>query len=228
MALKVLLIDDHPLFAKGLTYLLKTRGIDVVAAVTEPRQAFEEVKKLRPEIVLLDIMMPDLSGLDVLKLIKAELPETKVAMLTASEDDDHLFEAIRIGASGYLLKNLSDTALTEMIEGLSRGEVMLSPELAEKLFNEFQKEKKAAESKTFDQQDTAKAPNGEMSHLTKRQREVLELVALGRTYRETGDALGLTERTVKYHMGRIIEIMHMENRAQVIAYAARSGLSGDR
>ncbi len=223
MSLKVLLVDDHPLFAKGLKYLLETRDIDVVGIAIDAQEALKKARELKPEIILLDIIMPEYSGIDVLKLIKAEMPEIKVVMLTTSEDDEHLFEAIKLGASGYLLKNLNDTELVNMITGLHRGEVPLSPELAAKLFREFRRKSTEENKPMFNKIKEAK-----LTRLTDRQMEVLELVAKGMTYKETGKALGLTERTVKYHMGKIIELLHMKSRAQVIAYAARMGFNGDR
>jgi two-component system NarL family response regulator len=220
--MKLMLVDDHSLFLEGLRYLLETYGINVVGMAKSGREALEKARVLKPDIILMDIRMPDFSGLDVLRVVKAEMPDIKVVMLTTSEEDDDLFDAVRFGASGYLLKNTDAKELVNMLSELKKGEVPLSPGLAARLLREFRR------SSENDMKPLHHAlEETEIAHLTKRQLEVLEMVARGATYKETGEALGLTERTVKYHMGRILELLHLENRAQVIAYAARAGLSED-
>jgi len=215
---RVMLVDDHELFMEGLQYLLKLHGIDVVCTVKEGGKALMQARRTKPDIILMDIRMPDCSGLDILRQIKAVMPEIKVVMLTTSDEDEDLLNAIKYGASGYLLKNTSGKELVDMLSGLDRGEIPLSPRLATMLFREFRRGAAAAD---FTQQAAEKSGLG---GLTKRQLEVLEMVAGGVTYREVGKALGLSERTIKYHMGRIIEQLHLENRAQVIAYAVQMGL----
>ncbi|OPY63519.1 MAG: Response regulator protein VraR [Pelotomaculum sp. PtaU1.Bin065] len=216
---KVMLVDDHALFMEGLQYLLKTHGVNVVGAVKNGRDALAQARQLKPDIILMDIRMPECSGLDVLKLIKAEMPDIRIVMLTTSDENEDLFDAIKYGASGYLLKNTSAKELVNMLFDLKKGGVPLSPGLAVRLLKEFSRSAPSADN--FSQQtigDTQKR------RLTERQLKVLEMVAGGMTYKETGGALGLTERTIKYHMGRIIELLQLENRAQVIAYAAQMGL----
>ena len=140
-------------------------------------------------------------------------------MLTTSEEDEDLFEAIKYGASGYLLKSTNAKALVNMLSDLEKGEVPLSPGLAVRLLKEFRP------SGVYEQKLSRHAlEEAKRGQLTERQLEILEMVAMGITYKEAGETLGLTERTLKYHMGRIIELLHLENRAQVIAYAARIGL----
>jgi two-component system NarL family response regulator len=145
------------------------------------------------------------------------MPDIKVVMLTTSEEDDDLFNAVKCGASGYLLKNINGSELIDMLSDIEKGEASFSPELAAKLLEEF---------RSYDAAHASQSASGctKDGILTKRQLEVLELVAMGRTYKDVGEALGLAERTVKYHMGKILELLHLENRAQVIAYAARMGL----
>jgi len=217
-----MLADDHPLFMEGLQYLLETYGIKVAGTAKNGEEALVKARILKPDIILMDIRMPVCSGLDALKLIKSEMPDIKIVMLTTSDEDDDLFDAIKYGASGYLLKNTNAKELVGMLSDLERGEIPLSPGLAARLLKEFKS------SRPFDdisqQKSTDEAKKGQ---LTERQLEILEMAARGITYKEVGEALGLTERTVKYHMGRIIELLHMENRAQVIAYAARMGLVKD-
>jgi len=218
MQTKVMLVDDHLLFLEGLQYLLETYGISVVGKAKNGREAFIKAQILKPNMILMDIRMPECGGLDALKLIKAEMPDIKIIMLTSSEEDEDLFDAIKFGASGYLLKNTDAKNLIGMLSDVENGEVPLSPGLATRLLNEF---KRSNESDYIPSQKSDCCE--ERNILTDRQLEVLEMVAKGRTYKDAGEALGLTERTVKYHMGKILECLHLENRAQVIAFAAQSG-----
>lgn len=218
MQMKLLLVDDHLLFLEGLQYLLETYGISVVGKAKNGREAFLKAQILKPDIILMDIRMPECGGLDALKLIKAEMPDIKIVMLTTSEEDEDLFDAIKFGAAGYLLKNTDAKNLIDMLSDIENGEAPLSPGLAFRLLKEF---KRSSECENKPLQKNADCE--ERNNLTDRQLEVLEMVAKGRTYKEAGEALGLTERTVKYHMGKILERLHMENRAQVIAFASQSG-----
>lgn len=209
--MRLMLVDDHPLFLEGLKYLLETYGIDVAGIAKNGMEALEQARVLSPDIILMDIKMPECSGIDALKLIKAEMPDIKIVMLTTSDEDEDVFNAIKNGASGYLLKNTNARELVGMLNDLDKGEIPISTDIASQLINEFISTSRPSH-------------NEQRMQLTERQLEILEMVAKGITYKEVGDALGLTERTVKYHMGRIIELLHLENRAQVIAYAARIGL----
>lgn len=222
MLMKLMLVDDHPLFMEGLKYLLETYGITVKGIAKNGWEAFEKARILKPDIILMDIKMPECNGLDALKLIKAEMPEIKIVMLTTSEEDDDLFDAIKFGASGYLLKNANAQELVDMLSQLEKNEVPLSPGLAARLIKEFSR------SGTHNQPSLNVSEDAKRRLLTERQLEVLEMVAKGITYKETGDILGLTERTVKYHMGRILELLHLENRAQVIAYAVQMGIVNNK
>jgi DNA-binding NarL/FixJ family response regulator len=215
--MRLMLVDDHLIFLEGLQYLLGTYGIEIAGTAGNGREALEKARALKPDIILMDIKMPRLSGLDALKLIKAEMPDIKVVLLTASEEEEDLFSAIKWGASGYLLKNIDADKLINMLYDIEKGEASFSPKLADKLLKEF-------ESYDNDKASQQEPENMSKTKLTERQLEVLELVAKGVTYKEVGDKLGLSERTVKYHMGKILEQLHMGNRAQVIAYAARIGL----
>jgi two-component system NarL family response regulator len=213
----LMLVDDHLLFLEGLQYLLETYGMNVIGKARNGREAFIKAQILKPDIILMDIRMPECSGLDALKLIKARMPEIKIIMLTTSDEDEDLFDAIRLGASGYLLKNTDAKDLIRMLSDMD--EVPLSPGLALRLLDEFKRN--SMEKNVFLQRDIG---NMKINNLTERQMEVLEMVAGGKTYKEAGEALGLTERTVKYHMGKIIDRLHLDNRAQVIAFAMQSGI----
>lgn len=219
--MKLMLVDDHPLFMEGLKYLLETHGISIAATACNGKEAFYKSRKLHPDIILMDIRMPECNGIDALKLIKAEMPEIKIVMLTTSDEDDDLFEAIKCGASGYLLKNINAEKLIEMLSDLENDGVPLSPGLAARLLKELRQSHPCADKNGISiHKDLA-----ENAALTERQMEILELVAGGVTYKKAGEKLGLSERTVKYHMGRIIELLHLKNRAQVIAYASKIGLT---
>ncbi|MPM11923.1 Transcriptional regulatory protein DegU [bioreactor metagenome] len=220
--MKLMLVDDHPLFLEGLKYLLSTHGINVVGMAYSGMDALEKARALHPDVILMDIKMPECDGISAMKLIKAEMPDVKVVMLTTSDEEEDLFEAIKYGASGYLLKNINAEELLSMLSDLESGEVLLSPGLALQTLHEFRSIQSDGGSKT----QTAK--NQEREKLTERQLEILELVSEGKTYKETGKELGISERTVKYHMGRIIELLHYKNRAQVIAYATRIGITEEK
>lgn len=217
-----MLVDDHSLFIEGLSYLLKTYGFEVSGVANSGKEALEKAGLLQPDVVLMDIKMPDLSGIDTLKLLKAEWPEIKIAMLTSSEEDENLFDAIKYGASGYLLKSTGAKELVELLHGLESGEALLTPPVAARILRELRRLHEGENEMT-----RRPAENTEEPQLTERQAEILELVANGVTYKDAGAALGLTERTVKYHMGKIIDLLHLENRSQVIAYAVKMGIVQD-
>lgn len=230
--MKLMLVDDHQLFLEGLQYLLKTHGIDVAGTAANGKEALTKARELRPNIILMDIRMPDCDGIDALKLIKYEMPDTKILMLTTSEDDDDIYNAIKYGAFGYLMKNINAEDLINLLTGIENGEIAVPFGVAKKILNELRgyntHDKPSANTRdtldTQDAPDTQDARNAQ-ENLTPRHLEILEMVAGGITYKEAAERLGLTERTVKYHMGRIIELLHLNNRAQVIAYAVRKGLA---
>ncbi len=212
--MKLMLVDDHALFIEGLSYLLKTYGFEVVCTANSGKNALVLAASHRPEAVLMDIRMPGLSGFETLRLLKAQYPAMKVVMLTASQEDEDLFQAIKYGADGYLLKNTGAAELVETLQGIGRGETALSSSLAAQLLDELN------DCQTEENRDTT-------PQLTPRQLEILQLVAQGVSYKDVAEALGLTERTIKYHMGNIVEILHLENRSQVIAHAAKLGIIQD-
>jgi DNA-binding NarL/FixJ family response regulator len=219
--MRILLADDHGLFVEGLTNLLRAGGYTVVGAARDGLEALQLARALHPDAILMDIRMPGLDGLSATRLIQAELPEIKIVMLTTSGQDADLFEAIRCGASGYLLKNLEPNQLFDYLAGLDRGEAPLSRELSASVLREFARQ--AGELETRAAAGMPGAPPG--PELTPREHEVLTLVAQGLSYREVGAALSLSENTVKYHMGEILHRLHLKNREQVVAYALRSGLA---
>ena len=209
--MKVLLVDDHQLFLDGLKNLLTVRGIEVVGTARDGMEALEKARTLHPEIILMDIQMPHINGLAATRLIKAELPAVKIVILTMSGEDEDLFEAIKNGACGYLRKTLDVDEFYSLLMGLTRGEVPLSPGLARQVLEEFAR--LAMESESI------KPSEAKVEVLSARQIQVLTLVAQGLTYKDVGAKLCLAERTIKYHIGEIIERLHLENRSQAIQYA---------
>jgi len=207
--MRVLLADDHPLFLDGLKNLLTLHGIEVVGTARDGIDVLEKARALKPEVILMDIQMPRLDGLAAARVLKAEQPDIKIVILSMSENDEDLFEAIRSGACGYLLKGEETDKFFEMLSGLMRGEVPLSAGLAGRVLKEFARQGSA----------TGPVETGREEALTPRQMEVLSLVAHGLTYKEVGAQLFLSEHTIKYHMGQIIERLHLENRRQVMEYA---------
>ncbi len=209
--MKTLLVDDHPLFLDGLRNLMTLRGIEVVGIARDGMEALEKARSLHPEIILMDIQMPNLDGLATTRLIKAEMPDVKIVMLTMSGEDEDLFDAIKSGAYGYLIKTLDVDEFFSLFMGLARGEAPLSPGLASRVLEEFARQ--AMESTSI------QLPRAKTDALSARQVQVLTLIAQGLTYKEVGAKLCLAERTIKYHIGEIIERLHLENRSQVIQYA---------
>ena len=214
--MRVLLADDHPLFLDGLKNLLAIHGIDVAGTARDGFDVLEKARALNPEVILMDIQMPHLDGLAATRVLKAEQPGVKIVMLTMSENDEDLFEAIKSGASGYILKTEETDNFFQILAGLMRGEAPLSPSLADRVLKEFARQADAIGAK--EQQA------GKEKALTPRQVEVLGLIAQGLTYKEIGAKLFLSEHTIKYHMGQIIELLHLENRRQAIEYARRMKL----
>jgi DNA-binding NarL/FixJ family response regulator len=214
--MRVLIADDHPLFLDGLKNLFDLQGIEVLGTARDGLEALEQSRSLKPEVIIMDIQMPRMNGLEATRLIMREQPEIKIVMLTMSENDEDLFEAIQSGACGYLLKTEEPDKFFERLTGLMRGEVPLSPGLAKRILNELARQGMASPST---EQIAAKE-----EYLTPRQMEVLTLVVQGLTYKEIGAKVFLSERTIKYHMGQIIEHLQLENRRQAIEYARRMGL----
>jgi DNA-binding NarL/FixJ family response regulator len=208
--MRILIADDHALFRESLRSLLTARGFEVVGEASDGRQAVDLARQLRPEIVLMDLTMPELDGLAATRLISAEMPDVRVVILTASDDDANLFEAIKSGAQGYILKNLEADQFFTLLEGVTDGEPALTPNLARKVLQEF-----ARPSQPSRQVHDPDA-------LTEREQEVLELMVQGITSnRKLARELGVSENTIKFHVRNILDKLHLHNRAEVVSYALR-------
>lgn len=220
--MRVLLVDDHALFLEGLKNLLTANDIEVVGMAVDLREALCKTAELIPEVILMDVQMPGGDGIEATRLIKDKYPDIKIVMLTVSQDDEHLFKAIKAGASGYLLKGLPKEQFLSLLVGLHRGESPLSPGLAAKVFAEFSRREREREQQIADM-----APE-KINCLSARQIEILKLVAQGVTYKEIAAKLNVSEAAIKYHMGEIIGRLQLENRAQVITFATELGLAANK
>ena len=212
--MRILIADDHALFRDGLRSLLMAQGHEVIGEAKNGREAVELARQLRPDLLLMDVQMPELDGIAATRLISAEMPEMKVVILTASEEEAKLFEAIKSGAQGYLLKNLEADTFFELLDRAARGEPALTPVLARKLLQEFAKPPEPSAPAASDQDS-----------LTARERDVLELMVEGvTTDRKLAKRLGVSENTVKFHVRNILDKLRLHNRAEVVGYALRHGI----
>jgi RNA polymerase sigma factor (sigma-70 family) len=215
--LRVLLVDDHVLFRKGVEAVLATRPeYEVVGEASNGNEAIEMARQTRPEVILMDISMPECNGLEATCRIKREMPHVKILILTVSEVEQDLFAAIQCGAQGYLVKNLKAHSLFDTLDALTRGETPLSAVMATKILHEFQKPP-----------DTRAQVPEAIEPLTPRETEVLELIVAGRSNKEIAEALVISVSTVKNHLRNILEKLHLSNRIQAAVYAVRQGLVDD-
>lgn len=216
--MRVLLVDDHPLFIEGIQNLLMARGIEVVGTAQDGLEALEKARTLQPDVILMDVEMPQCNGLEATRMIKAEMPTIQIVMLTVSAEDSYLFEAIKSGASGYLLKDLDADDFFELLASLEQGEAPLSPGLASRVLEEF------AHQHDADGTQESSQDKGDTDGLTSHEIEVLTLVSQGYTYRQVGEMIGFSERSIKYHMAEIIKRLQVKNRADAVEYARKKGL----
>lgn len=211
--MRVLLADDHALFRAGIASLLRAWGFEVVGEAANGFEAVELTRGLRPDLVLMDIAMPECNGLEATRLVKAAFPEARIIIVTVSDDDEDLFEAVKSGAEGYLLKNMSPEDLERTLSAVAAGEPSLPSKLAVRILDEFGR---------LAREGPVKDPG---EGLTPREREVLRLVAAGSTNREIASELFVSENTVNFHVKNIFAKLHLKNRAQAAAFAVRSGIA---
>ncbi|HET7009548.1 MAG TPA: response regulator transcription factor [Anaerolineales bacterium] len=210
----VLVADDHSLFRDGIVSLLEAAGHRVVAQVGDGQGAVAASAELSPDLILLDLAMPGMDGLEALAAIKSKHPSAKVVILTVSTNDDDLYRAIRAGADGYLLKSLTSADFLEMLSGLDRGEAAISRATATRLMEGFADDRQRAEPA--------------LSRLTERETVILRLVAEGQSNKAIGRIQSISENTVKYYMKNILQKLGARNRAEAAALAIRSGLIKER
>ncbi len=202
--MRLVVVDDHALFRDGVSSLLRAWDHEVVGQAGNGADAIRAVDEHDPDIVLLDVRMADMSGVDVARIVKERHPRTSVVMLTVSEDEDDLFRAIEAGAQGYLMKDLESAQFRSMLEAVGRGEAAITPATAARVLRRF-----------------VKADEGTTGELTERETQVLHLVTAGLRNREIAVQLGISENTVKYHIRNILERLHAKSRTELAGRAGR-------
>lgn len=212
MAIRILIADDHKLFRQGLIGLMETREnlVEVVGEAATGEEAVRMAGELKPDVILMDIYMPKMDGLEAARLIRARYPAISIVMLTSSERDGHLYEAVELQVAGYLLKNLDADELFSLLEGVQRGESAMTRTMASKML-------KSVASRMSDKDQ------GEES-LTERELLVLRLVAGGASNQAIADKLMISINTVKTHIRSILEKLQLENRTQAANFAIHRGL----
>ena len=211
--IRVLVADDHAVVREGLrTFLELQEGIEVVAEAGDGAEAIELAERLRPNVILMDLVMPRLDGLDAMRVLQQGLPEARVIVLTSFADDEKLLPAIRAGAAGYLLKNVQPQELARAIRAAHAGEALLDPAVAARLVEAI-----------------AERGSDERAHqLTPREREVLELIGRGLSNKRIASELGVAEKTVKTHVSHVLGKLGVSDRTQAALYAVRTGLVGPK
>ncbi|WP_239614883.1 response regulator [Cohnella mopanensis] len=216
--IRLLLADDHRHAREGMrTIVSAVPDFLVVGEATSGEEALAMAGGLQPDLILMDINMPGMGGLEAVKAIKSEYPSIKIIMVTVSDDVSHLFEALKKGAQGYLLKNLNPSAWRDYLRAVALDEAPLNPELAMSILREF-----ADRGNKGNFQAKEKEP--EYGGLTPREKEILQEVARGNTNREVAISLGLSEHTVKNHLKNILQKLHLDNRVQLTRYAYERGM----
>ena len=214
----VLLVDDHTLFREGLRELIKHWDeFEVIGEAANGQEAVELCRQHPPDVVLMDIQMPVMDGVEATRLIRQEFPATAVVMLSASVEEEHLFDAIEQGARGYVLKDIPARQLRDRLRGVLRGEAPLSGTVAAKILDEFNRQQAGGLRRSVNLQP--------VEPLTEREIQILRLVAEGLSNEEIGARLFLSDQTVKKQLSGVLQKLHLANRAQAAAYAVRKGLA---
>ncbi len=215
--LRILLVDDQALFRRALASLINAQlDMKVVGEAANGLEAVEKVRSLEPDIVVMDVEMPVAGGVDGVRAIRAAGFATRIVMLTISEEDDDLFESIKAGANGYLLKNIHPEQLFEDLRGVVRGEAPIAKAVAHRLLD-------ALRDGGHRPHVATPAPAEGETALTRRETEILQLVAGGLSNKEIATKLVITEGTVKNHVHNALEKLHLSNRTQAAAYTVRLG-----
>jgi DNA-binding NarL/FixJ family response regulator len=210
----VLIVDDHELFRRGLEQVLSEEGdLEIVGEAGDGLEAIERSNDLQPDVILMDVRMPGVGGIEATRRIRNAQPSTKVVMLTVSEDEEDLFAAVRAGATGYLLKEVSIDEVAGAVRAVARGQALITPSMATKLIVEFN-----GLSRRLD------AQHGNAPRLTDREIEVLRLVAKGMANKEIAAELVIAENTVKNHVRNILEKLQLKSRMEAAMYAVREKL----
>jgi DNA-binding NarL/FixJ family response regulator len=208
--MRIFIVDDHSLFRDGILSLLEAAGYSVVGQAGDGQSALEQIEILRPELVLLDIHMPGMSGLEVLKTIKSSWPEIGVVMLTVSEAEADLIASIRAGAEGFLLKHLSTADFFKMLEGVKMGEAAISRKSAAVLMKSISHEKVS--------------PEAPVDPFSEREIEIMQFLVQGLSNKFISDRLSVSENTVKYHIKNILRKLNVQNRTEAVMRALQMKL----
>jgi NarL family two-component system response regulator LiaR len=209
--IRVLVVDDHAVVREGLrTFLELQQGIEVAGEAADGEEAIEAAERLRPDVVLMDLVMPALDGLAAMRAIRERVPGARVIVLTSFADDDKLLPALRAGAAGYLLKNAEPQELARAVRAAYAGEALLDPHVAARLVDALAGEKEP------------------LDRLTPREREVLQLIGRGFSNKRIAQGLRLSEKTVKTHVGHVLAKLGVDDRTQAAVFAVRAGLIDQR
>jgi DNA-binding NarL/FixJ family response regulator len=217
--IRVLIVDDHALYRRGLQTVLATEdGIDVVGEAADGIEAVVLAEETLPDVIVMDVGMPKRGGIEACRLIKQRVPSARIIMLTSSDDEANLFEAIRAGANGYLLKDVPPEEVAAGIRGVFHGQSLISPMMASKLLTEF------AQMSHQGAAVPAATPELELPRLTERELQILRLVARGGLNREIATELYISENTVRNHIRNILDKLQMHSRMEAAMYAVRQRL----
>lgn len=216
MKIHILLADDHTILRAGLKMMLNAQpDMEVVGEAQDGRQVLQEVQRLQPDIILMDITMPDMNGIEATRQIKKLVPEVKVLVLTMHENEEYVFQALRAGASGYMLKEAADTELITALHVIRSGQFYLSPTAQSVMVGDYLQRVRSGEEKDS------------YSSLTEREREILKLVAEGYTNNQIAERLVISPKTVDTHRTHVMDKLNLHSRAELVKYAMRRGLLED-
>ncbi len=216
MKIRILLADDHTILRAGLKMMLNAQpDMEVVGEAQDGRQAIQETQRLIPDIILMDITMPDMNGIEATRQIKKLLPDIRILILTMHEHDEYVFQALRAGASGYMLKEAADTELISALHIIQSGQFYLSPMAQSVMVGDYLQRVRVGEEKDS------------YSSLTEREREILKLVAEGYTNNQIAERLVISPKTVDTHRTHIMDKLNLHSRAELVKYAMRRGLLED-
>ncbi len=213
MKIRVLLADDHTILRAGLKMMLNAQpDMEVVGEAQDGRQAINEALRHQPDVVLMDITMPDINGIEATRQIKRMLPDVKVLVLTMHENDEYVFQALRAGASGYILKEAADTELITALHVVQTGQFYLSPTAQSIIVGDYLQRVRTGEEKDS------------YSTLTEREREILKLVAEGYTNNQIAERLVISPKTVDTHRTHVMDKLNLHSRSELVKYAMRRGI----
>ncbi|EEK59350.1 MULTISPECIES: response regulator [Bacillus] len=214
MKIKVLLVDDHTVVLKGLAFFLSTQeDLELVGEANNGKEALVKVGETTPDVILMDLYMPEMDGVEATAYIKKEYPNGKVIVLTSFSDQAHVLPALRAGASGYILKDVEPDQLVEAIRSAYKGNIQLHPDIANALL-----------SQTLPVEEKEEEPSIQVDVLTARENEVLQLLAKGMSNKEVASVLVITEKTVKAHVSSILSKLNLSDRTQAALYAVKNGI----